>query len=63
MAKTPLTVSGIVFLIVALLHFVRIVTHFEIVVGGWFVPLWVNGIGFAVAASLSYWTLKTAKKM
>lgn len=63
MAKVPLTVSGIVFLLVAFLHLARIITHFEVSIGGKVVPLWVNGIGFAVAASLSYWTLKTAQKV
>lgn len=62
MAKKPLMVGGFMFLLVALVHLSRIVFGYEVVVNGKMVPLWANGLGFAIAGWLSYWQLKTAIK-
>jgi len=36
----------------------RVIFHFNLVIGDSPIPLWANGVGFGVAASLSYWMLK-----
>lgn len=61
MAKKPLIVGGIVFLLVALVHLARIVCGFEVALNGKIIPLWVNGVGFVIAGGLSFWMLKAAK--
>lgn len=63
MAKTPLTVAGIVFSLVALLHLSRLVFKFDFSINGAGVPLWANGLGLVIAALLAAWMLKTAKKV
>jgi hypothetical protein len=58
MERTALRVAAVVFALVALGHFSRLVFRFGIVVGGWDVPLWLNGVGGAIAAALALWMWK-----
>lgn len=53
MKNKALAVSGTVFLLLAILHLIRLFHPFELVIGGFNVPLWINGIGFIVAGMLS----------
>jgi len=46
--------AGAIFLIVAVAHVLRLVFKWEVVVGGWRVPMWVSAIAFVVAAYLAY---------
>lgn len=61
MKQYALTVAGIVFALVALLHLSRLYFKFSIVVGSSTVPIWVNVVGLIVAAALSFWMFYTAK--
>lgn len=61
MAKKALTVSGVVFFLMALLHLSRLVFRFNVVFGDYPVPLWVNGIGLILAGGLSYWMFQARK--
>ncbi len=63
MPKTALKVAGVVFLLVALLHLSRLAFKFNLVVGESVVPVWVNAIGFAIAAGLSFWMFKSEKNL
>ena len=63
MAKTALKVAGSVFFLVALLHLSRVVFQFDVVLGGWAAPIWVNGLGFLIAGSLSLWMFKAQKSL
>lgn len=47
-------VVGTVFALVALLHLSRILFGWEFVIGSWSVPYWLNGLGTAATAFLSY---------
>ena len=46
--KTFSLIAGIVFLVVGLLHVARIIFAWEVVMGGWEVPMWLSW-GGAVA--------------
>lgn len=61
MNKTPLTVAGVVFGLVALVHLSRLIFHFPLIIG-MMVPYWANGIGVIIAAGLSFWMFYSAYK-
>jgi hypothetical protein len=52
--KTLLLVAGIVFLIVALAHLLRLALGLDILLGDFAVPLWLSWFGVLVTAYLSY---------
>ena len=53
--------SGVIFGAVAVLHFLRLINHWVVVLGPWVIPLWVSWIGLAVAGGLSLWAFKLKK--
>ena len=60
--KQYLTVAGAIFVIVALVHLVRALMDWPIVIAGWIVPMWLSWLAFAVAAALGYFGLTLAKR-
>jgi uncharacterized membrane protein len=46
--------TGLIFLIIAILHLLRIVIGWGAVIGGWEVPKWVSWLAFLVAGYLAY---------
>ena len=56
-----LRVAGTVFLLVAVMHFVRLLLKVEVIVGRFTVPLFYSGIGLTIALLLSYLSFKSAK--
>ena len=59
--KKFLTLAGWIFSIIAVLHVVRLVYHWEVLVAGRVVPLWVSGIGIVVAGWLAVAGFKLSK--
>lgn len=55
-------VSSTVFLLVALMHLVRIVSGWDVTIGGQSIPLVASWIAAAVAAFLSYTGFRFAKR-
>jgi hypothetical protein len=53
MKNKALAVSGTIFLLLAIIHLIRLFHPFELVIGEFNIPLWINGIGFIVAGMLS----------
>jgi len=51
---TYFLISGLVFAIVAMVHLLRVINQFPVVVGVWVIPMAVSVIGFIVAGILSY---------
>ena len=43
--------------LVSAAHLVRIVTHTQVTIGGWVVPMWTSGVGCVAAATLSVFLL------
>jgi hypothetical protein len=45
-----LRVAGSIFGIVAILHLLRLLLNVSIIISGWLLPTWINGVGFIGAA-------------
>jgi hypothetical protein len=59
--KSYLTLSAVVFAIVALAHLMRAIQAWTIVIGPWTVPIAVSWIGAIAAAVLSAWAFSLAR--
>ena len=57
-----LRVGGIVFLLVAIMHFLRLLWKVQIIISGVHVRLLLSLIGFVVALLLAIWMLAAAAK-
>jgi hypothetical protein len=52
--NTYLKISATVFLIVAIVHLLRIILGWSAEIGGWNVPFWVSWLGVFVSGALAY---------
>jgi hypothetical protein len=52
--KTFSLVVGLNFLLVAVMHALRLALRWEAVVNGWSVPMWVSALALLVAAYLAF---------
>jgi len=52
--KTYYVTVGIVFSIIAAIHFLRLFFEWYVQIGSWVIPHWLNGIGIALATYLAY---------
>ena len=59
--KTFLTIAAAIFGVVAVVHLVRILMGWSVVIDGWTVPMWVSWVGLIVSGGLSYYGAKLAK--
>jgi tellurite resistance protein TehA-like permease len=50
-------VSGIIFGLVALVHALRLVLHWQVKIGQREIPMWVSVLGLIIAAGLCFWAL------
>mgnify|MGYP001581901190 CR=1 FL=1 len=62
MNKTYLAVTASVFALVALLHALRLVLAWPVVVGTWEVPMWLSGFGLVLAGALCLWALAQLRR-
>jgi len=60
--KTFLIVAGSIFAMVALVHALRILLVWPLVIGNWAVPMWVSWFGLVVPGVLSYFGLRLATR-
>jgi hypothetical protein len=60
--KRYLLLSGVIFLVVAVLHLLRLVTGATVTVGSTAVPFWISWFGFPIAAALGLWAHALARK-
>lgn len=60
--KVALIVAGIVFGIAAIVHLIRLFTHFPIVLGGHEIPISTSGWGLLAALILASWMLFSASR-
>ncbi len=58
--KLGLRISAVIFLIISLLHFIRLLTRAGAVVLGWQVPLWFSLLALIAFGSLSVWLYSLA---
>ena len=54
-------VAGTFFLILALVHALRLVFKWEVMVAGWQVPMWLSGVAVVVGAYLAYEGFRKSK--
>jgi hypothetical protein len=54
-------IAAAVFLLIALLHAVRLLQGWQVTIGGAVVPIWVSWIGLAIAAFLAYEGFRLSK--
>jgi hypothetical protein len=52
--KTFSMIAAVIFGIVALLHLLRLLMGWSVVIESWTVPMWVSWAGLIVAGGLSY---------
>lgn len=60
--KTFSFVVGIIFIVISLLHWARIIYGWEAVIGGWIVPLWISWVALIVSGYLGYEGLRLGLK-
>jgi hypothetical protein len=60
--KTFATIAAVIFALVALLHLLRLVMGWSIVIDSWTVPMWVSWVGLVVAGGLSYYGARLAMR-
>jgi hypothetical protein len=56
-----LRISGTIFGFVALIHLLRIITGFTVMIDEFTLPVWINWMGFAATAALCLWLWKLSK--
>ncbi len=56
-----LLVSATIFLLICLLHVLRLLYGWSAVIGGWTVPMWVSWVAVVVSALLAYEGFRLAK--
>lgn len=61
-ARTFFHTTGIIFLLIAVLHLLRLVFGWEAVLGGAVVPMWPSVIAVLIAAYLSYQSFRMEKR-
>lgn len=59
--QAALNVAGVVFFLMALLHLVRLIFHFEVAIAGVQVPLWASLPAGIVLFLLSLWMFKSIR--
>ena len=60
--KTFATVAAVIFALVAVLHLLRLVMGWSIVVDSWTLPMWVSCVGLVIAGGLSYYGARLAMR-
>ena len=55
MSQRPFSfVAGLIFLVVAVAHVLRLAFKWEVVLNGWPVPMWISAAALVIAAYLAY---------
>jgi len=60
--KTFATIAAVIFALVALLHLLRLVMGWSVVIDSWTVPMWVTWVGLVVAGGLTYYGTRLAMR-
>ena len=60
--KTFSLVVGLIFLLIAVMHVLRLALKWEVVLNGWSVPMWVSVVALPIAAYLAFEGLKFSRR-
>lgn len=55
--RTYTRLTGVIFLLIAVLHLLRILYGWSAVIGGWAMPLWLSWVALIIGAYLAWWGL------
>jgi hypothetical protein len=55
-------VVGLTFLLIAVMHVLRLALKCEVVLNGWSVPMWVSAVAIVVTAFLAFESLKLSRR-
>jgi hypothetical protein len=60
--KTFVTIATVIFALVAVLHLLRLVIGWSVIIDTWTAPMWVSWVGLVVAGGLSYYGARLAMR-
>ena len=60
--KTFSLVVGLIFLLIAVMHVLRLALMWEVVLNGWMVPMWFSAIAIVIMAYLAFESLKLSRR-
>jgi len=60
--KTFSLVVGLTFLLIAVMHVLRLALKWEVVLNGWSVPMWVSVVAIVITAYLAFESLKLSRR-
>ena len=60
--RTFSVVAGLIFLLVAIAHLLRLLFKWEVILNGWAAPMWLSAVAFVVAAYLAFEGLKRSAR-
>ncbi len=60
--KAYFITTGIFFLVVAVLHLLRLVFGWEILIEGWPIPRWLNFVTLIITGYLAYAALRLSRR-
>src|SRR6266853_790730 len=60
--KTFSLVAGLIFLLVPVMHVLRLAFKWEVVLNGWSVPMWVSAVAIVITAYLAFEGLKLSRR-
>ena len=55
-------IAALIFLVMALIHAYRLMTHFQVVFGSHVIPMWVSWLGIIVPGILALMLFREAKR-
>lgn len=56
------TIAAILFLLAALVHAYRLLTHFQLIAGSHTLPMWVSIVGIVIALILSWGLFRESRR-
>ncbi len=59
--RTFSLVAGLIFLLVAVAHVLRLAFKWEVILNNWPVPMWISAVALVIAAYLSYEGFRLAR--
>ena len=59
--KNYFLLTGLIFMIIAILHLARIILGWEAAIAGWSMPMWVSWLAVVIAGFLAYQGVKNGK--
>ncbi len=59
--KNFVLTAKVIFIIIAVLHLVRVIARWSVVLNGWTVPIWASWLAFFIAGYLAYSAMNLSK--